>query len=89
MFHFCLVVGAHAALMTAIFIMVQGRFPPERHTHRNAADHVLHRSLSASQPGAKINAYRWERRAGASHDVLWVAAVEGLIAVWPIPLNDA
>ena len=34
-------------------------------------------------------AYREQRRAGASHHASWVAAVEGLIAVWPIPLDDA
>ena len=31
----------------------------------------------------------WRGCAGASHHASWVAAVEGLIAVWPIPLDDA
>ena len=31
-------------------------------------------------------ACREQRRAGASHDASWVAAVEAILAVWPIPL---
>ena len=34
-------------------------------------------------------AYREQRRAGASHHASWLAAVEALQAVWPLPLEDA
>ena len=34
-------------------------------------------------------AYREQRRAGASDHVSWLAAVEALQAVWPLPLEDA
>jgi hypothetical protein len=34
-------------------------------------------------------AYREQRRAGATDHASWVAAVEAILAVWPILLDDA
>jgi hypothetical protein len=34
-------------------------------------------------------AYREQRRAGASDHVAWLAAVEALQAVWPLPWEEA
>jgi hypothetical protein len=34
-------------------------------------------------------AYREQRRAGATHHASWLAAVEALQAVWPLPIEDA
>jgi hypothetical protein len=34
-------------------------------------------------------AYREQRRTGASDHASWLAAVEALRAVWPLPLEDA